>query len=279
MVAWTSLGAPADLYLAPRAGARAAPAHRRSMRTCSASARSRPYEQFSFPGWNGETVYGYVMKPYGFAAGRKYPIAFIVHGGPQVSLQNQWNYRWNAQVFAGHGYAVVFIDFHGSPGLRPDVHGFHFAGLGRQAARRPAEGARSGRRPLRLARRRARLLARALLRRLHAELDRRQLAGPLPAASSTTPASSTCARCTTPPRSCGSRSGRTAGRTTTKPEAAREVQPGELRHELAHADARDCRRVATTACRTRRDSRPSPRCNGAAYRAGSCTSPTRVTGS
>jgi len=33
-----------------------------------------------------------------------------------VSFQNQWNYRWNPQVFAGHGFAVVFIDFHGSPG-------------------------------------------------------------------------------------------------------------------------------------------------------------------
>jgi dipeptidyl aminopeptidase/acylaminoacyl peptidase len=56
------------------------------------------------------------MKPAGFVAGRKYPIAFIVHGGPQTSFQNQWSFRWNPQVFAGHGYAVVFIDFHGSPG-------------------------------------------------------------------------------------------------------------------------------------------------------------------
>ena len=46
----------------------------------------------------------------------KAPIAFIVHGGPQVSFQNQWNYRWNAQTYAARGYGVVFIDFHGSPG-------------------------------------------------------------------------------------------------------------------------------------------------------------------
>ena len=46
----------------------------------------------------------------------KYPIAFIVHGGPQVSFQNQWNWRWNAQTYAARGYGVVFIDFHGSPG-------------------------------------------------------------------------------------------------------------------------------------------------------------------
>jgi dipeptidyl aminopeptidase/acylaminoacyl peptidase len=75
-----------------------------------------PYEQFSFQGWNDETVYGYVMKPHGFQEGQQYPIAFIVHGGPQVSFSNQWSWRWNPQVYAGAGYAVVFIDFHGSPG-------------------------------------------------------------------------------------------------------------------------------------------------------------------
>ncbi len=78
--------------------------------------RMSEFEQFSFKGWNDETVYGYVMKPYGFEAGKRFPIAFIVHGGPQVSFQNVWSYRWNAQAFAGGGYAVVMIDFHGSPG-------------------------------------------------------------------------------------------------------------------------------------------------------------------
>jgi len=74
------------------------------------------YEQFSFAGANGATVYGYVMKPWGFEPGQRYPIAFLVHGGPQVSMANLWTYRWNAQTFAGGGYAVVMIDFHGSPG-------------------------------------------------------------------------------------------------------------------------------------------------------------------
>ena len=73
-------------------------------------------EQFTFAGWNGETVYGHVVKPIDFKAGSKYPIAFIVHGGPQVSFGNQWSYRWNPQTYAGAGYAAVFIDFHGSPG-------------------------------------------------------------------------------------------------------------------------------------------------------------------
>jgi dipeptidyl aminopeptidase/acylaminoacyl peptidase len=73
-------------------------------------------EQFSFAGANGDTVHGYVMKPWNAAPGQKYPIAFLVHGGPQGSFGNGWSYRWNPQVYAGAGYATVFIDFHGSTG-------------------------------------------------------------------------------------------------------------------------------------------------------------------
>lgn len=73
-------------------------------------------EQFSFAGWNGETVYGYVLKPASYVEGRKYPVAFLVHGGPQSSFGNAWSFRWNAQTYAGAGYAVVMIDFHGSTG-------------------------------------------------------------------------------------------------------------------------------------------------------------------
>lgn len=73
-------------------------------------------EQFSFTGWNGETVYGYVVKPTGWVAGKTYPVAFLIHGGPHGSFGNSWSYRWNPQVWAGMGYAVVMVDFHGSTG-------------------------------------------------------------------------------------------------------------------------------------------------------------------
>ncbi|MFC7301285.1 alpha/beta hydrolase family protein [Cognatiluteimonas weifangensis] len=74
------------------------------------------YEQFSFPGWNDETVHGYVVKPWNFEAGKTYPVAFLIHGGPQGSFGDGWSYRWNPQTYAGQGYAVVMIDFHGSTG-------------------------------------------------------------------------------------------------------------------------------------------------------------------
>ena len=74
------------------------------------------YEQFSFAGWNNETVHGYVVKPWNYEAGKKYPVAFLIHGGPQGSFGNSWSQRWNPQTYAGQGYAVVMIDFHGSTG-------------------------------------------------------------------------------------------------------------------------------------------------------------------
>ncbi len=81
-----------------------------------AAVRMGEYEQFAFGGWNDETVYCYVVKPIDFELGKKYPVAFLIHGGPQGSFGNTFHYRWNPQVYAGAGYAAVMVDFHGSTG-------------------------------------------------------------------------------------------------------------------------------------------------------------------
>jgi dipeptidyl aminopeptidase/acylaminoacyl peptidase len=115
VIALASLAAPVDLHLASMR--EAAPKRLTSVNQDVLGARAMSeFEQFSFKGWNGETAYGYVMKPFGFSDGTRFPVAYLIHGGPQVSFQNQWSYRWNAQAFAGRGYGVVFIDYHGSPG-------------------------------------------------------------------------------------------------------------------------------------------------------------------
>jgi dipeptidyl aminopeptidase/acylaminoacyl peptidase len=73
-------------------------------------------EQFSFKGANGNTVYAWIVRPVDFDPARKYPVAFLIHGGPQGSWANDFHYRWNPQAYAGRGYAAVMIDFHGSTG-------------------------------------------------------------------------------------------------------------------------------------------------------------------
>ncbi len=73
-------------------------------------------EQFSFAGWNDETVYGWMVKPANFDPSQRYPVAFLIHGGPQGSFDNDFHYRWNPQIYTAAGYAAVMIDFHGSTG-------------------------------------------------------------------------------------------------------------------------------------------------------------------
>lgn len=85
-----------------------------------AAARVGSYEQFTFAGWNGETVHGYLVRPVDFDPDRRYPVAFLIHGGPQGSFGNSFHYRWNPQAYAGAGYAAVMIDFHGSVGYGQD---------------------------------------------------------------------------------------------------------------------------------------------------------------
>lgn len=111
-----SLAGPADLYLQPFAAGEAPARLTDQNAERMAGVTLGEYEQFSFRGWNDETVYGYVLRPHGFREGERYPVAFIVHGGPQGSFGDAWSYRWNPQTYAGAGYAVVFIDFHGSTG-------------------------------------------------------------------------------------------------------------------------------------------------------------------
>ena len=81
-----------------------------------AAARMGEAEQFTFKGWNNETVHGYIVKPVDFDSTKTYPVAFLIHGGPQGSFGNDFHYRWNPQAYAGAGYAAVMVDFHGSTG-------------------------------------------------------------------------------------------------------------------------------------------------------------------
>ncbi|MEE4272829.1 MAG: S9 family peptidase [Thermoanaerobaculales bacterium] len=74
------------------------------------------YSQFSFTGAHGDEVFGYFIEPVGRQPGKKYPLAFLIHGGPQGSFDDHFHYRWNPQIYAGAGYATVMIDFHGSTG-------------------------------------------------------------------------------------------------------------------------------------------------------------------
>ncbi len=110
-----TLKMPVELFALPLAGGDAKQlTHLNDAKV--AAARMGDYEQFNFAGAKGETVHGFVVKPADFKAGEKYPVAFLIHGGPQGSFGDHFHYRWNPQAYAGAGFAAVFIDFHGSTG-------------------------------------------------------------------------------------------------------------------------------------------------------------------
>ncbi len=110
-----SLVSPAELYLLPRAGG----AVQRLTHLNDehlAQLRFGTYQQFSFIGAHGDEVFGYLLHPVDFDPKQTYPLAFLIHGGPQGSFDDHFHYRWNPEIYAAHGYATVMIDFHGSTG-------------------------------------------------------------------------------------------------------------------------------------------------------------------
>ncbi|MCP5114821.1 MAG: S9 family peptidase, partial [bacterium] len=75
-----------------------------------------PLEEFRVEGAGQTPVQGFLVKPPDFESGKRYPVLFLIHGGPQGAWGEKWSYRWNAQVFAGAGYVVVMPNPRGSTG-------------------------------------------------------------------------------------------------------------------------------------------------------------------
>jgi dipeptidyl aminopeptidase/acylaminoacyl peptidase len=79
-------------------------------------------EPFWFKGAKGDDVEGSLVKPPNFDASKKYPVKFLIHGGPQGAWGDDWSFRWNPELFASptsstsSGYVVIMINFHGSTG-------------------------------------------------------------------------------------------------------------------------------------------------------------------
>ncbi len=111
-----SLTSPVEIYSCRQDGSDLRVLTRVNADRLAAAAMSRP-EDFWFKGADEEKVHGWILKPVGWRAGSRYPVAFLVHGGPQGAWEDHFHYRWNPQVYAGAGYVTVAINFHGSTGF------------------------------------------------------------------------------------------------------------------------------------------------------------------
>jgi dipeptidyl aminopeptidase/acylaminoacyl peptidase len=62
------------------------------------------------------TIHSWIIKPSTFSRTKKYPVAYLVHGGPHAAWKDAWSTRWNPAVFAEQGYIVVAPNISGSSG-------------------------------------------------------------------------------------------------------------------------------------------------------------------
>ena len=73
-------------------------------------------ESFWFTAEDKTDLQGFIIRPPGFDAAKKYPVKFLIHGGPQGAWGDAWSYRWNAELLAANGYVVIMINPRGSTG-------------------------------------------------------------------------------------------------------------------------------------------------------------------
>ena len=99
----------------------------------------QPLESFTFKGANDDDVQGFMVKPPGFDPNKKYPLKFLIHGGPQGAWGNEWSYRWNPELFAANGIRGGDDQFPRLDRLRAEVYRLDQRRLGRQTVCRSNE--------------------------------------------------------------------------------------------------------------------------------------------
>lgn len=116
VISRSSQQAPPELAVVPAAGGEAKAltthnAHRLGQLDLPAA------EHFTFAGAGDTEVHGMLLRPPVFDAAKRYPVLMVLHGGPETQFGDAWSVRWNTQVFAAPGYAVLMINRRGSTGF------------------------------------------------------------------------------------------------------------------------------------------------------------------
>jgi dipeptidyl aminopeptidase/acylaminoacyl peptidase len=106
---------PAEIFRASSSGGAGIPLTHLND-TILESAQLTPLEEINTDSLDRTRVHSFIVKPPGFVETRRYPVMFLLHGGPQGAWGETWSYRWNAQVFASAGYVVVMPNPRGSTG-------------------------------------------------------------------------------------------------------------------------------------------------------------------
>jgi dipeptidyl aminopeptidase/acylaminoacyl peptidase len=111
----SSIASPAEIYKSNTDGT-ALTALSSANAQLMARANLKLAEEIEWTGALGKKIHGFIIKPNNFDPSRKYPLAVLIHGGPQSAWNDNWGYRWNPQVFANAGYVVFTPNPRGSVG-------------------------------------------------------------------------------------------------------------------------------------------------------------------
>ncbi|OMJ28332.1 Dipeptidyl-peptidase 5 [Smittium culicis] len=79
-----------------------------------------PTETFWFEGAMNECIQAMLLYPFGFDPAKKYPVIYLLHGGPQQSWNDGWSTAWNPNMYANQGFVVVIVNFHGGDAYGQD---------------------------------------------------------------------------------------------------------------------------------------------------------------
>lgn len=109
----SSLTEPPDLYRASTDGASLKPLTQANAPWLSAVTFTQP-ESLTVPGHGQRAIQYWLLKPPNFDPAKKYPIVFMIHGGPQGVWPDGWSTRWNQSLWAAQGWVVVAPNPRGS---------------------------------------------------------------------------------------------------------------------------------------------------------------------
>ncbi|MCK6541378.1 S9 family peptidase [bacterium] len=111
----SSMRMPSEIFAVSEDGKKSTPLSNVNTAKLAALEMAAP-EEFWFIGANNTPVHGFLVKPPKFDPAQKYPVVYLVHGGPQNAWNDTWSWRWNPMLFAAPGYVVVMVNPRGSTG-------------------------------------------------------------------------------------------------------------------------------------------------------------------
>ena len=110
----TSIDAPTELFVSDVSGATPERQLTRFNEELNNSVAWSSGERFTFKSVRDVEVEGWLMKPYGYEPGKKYPLVLYIHGGPHAAYNEGWFDEF--QNLTGAGMFVLYTNPRGSSG-------------------------------------------------------------------------------------------------------------------------------------------------------------------